>query len=193
MYFKIQFKSECFISHFILICVILLMVVLTAPSIVAQVFEIGERFGIGTDPGAVVTADFDGDEDNDLAVAHRDASEIWIFSNDGAASFSHSHTLTDCEPENLCVADLNSDGYNDLLWFDEHTALSPDWGMTFYFNNGDGTFSMAFKDSTGSNIMCAGDFDGDGNVDVAVAGVALDDLHVALLFGTGEGSFAAPV
>ena len=167
---KIRFCPECGANHFTFLCITLLSIVLTTSQIEAQVFEVSERYGIGTNSGIVAAADFDGDEDIDLAVVQDDASEIWILSNDGIAGFSHSHTLTDCEPENLCVADLNSDGYNDLLWFDEHTALSPDWGMTYYFNNGDGTFSIAFKDSTGSNIMCAGDFDGDGNVDVAVAG-----------------------
>lgn len=193
MCYKIRICPECGASHFAFLCITLLSIVMTTSQTEAQVFEVSERYGIGTNAGIVAAADFDGDEDIDLAVVQDDASEIWILTNDGIAGFSHSHTLTDCEPENLCVADLNSDGYNDLLWFDEHTALSPDWGMTYYFNNGDGTFSMAFKDSTGSNIMCAGDFDGDGNVDVAVVGVALDDLHVALLFGTGDGSFAPPV
>ncbi|MFH2047950.1 MAG: FG-GAP-like repeat-containing protein [bacterium] len=193
MYHKTQFSTKCLISRVILLGITYFSIILLTPSIVAQVFEVSERYGIGTNSGIVAAADFDGDEDIDLAVVQDDASEIWILSNDGTAGFSHSHTLTDCEPENLCVADLNSDGYNDFIWFDEHTALSPDWGMTYYFNNGDGTFSMALKDSTGSNIMCAGDFDRDGNVDVAVVGAALDDLHVALLFGTGGGSFAPPV
>lgn len=190
---KIRINSKCPAGYFIFLCITLSSFVLPTPSVVAQVFEVSERYGIGTSAGIVAAADFDGDEDIDLAVVQDGASEIWIYSNDGAAGFSHSHTLTECEPENLCVADLNGDGYNDLLWFDERTALSPDWGMTYYFNNGDGTFSMAFKDSTGSKIMCADDFDGDGNVDVAVVGVAIYDLHVALHFGTGDGSFAPPV
>lgn len=190
---RIRFRPECGASHFTLLCITLVSIVLTTSQIAAQVFEVSDRYGIGTNSGIVAAADFDGDEDIDLAVVQDDTSEIWIFSNDGDAGFSHSYTMTECEPENLCVADLNGDGYNDLLWFDELTVLSRDWGMTYYFNNGDGTFSMAFKDSTGSDIMCAGDFNGDDTVDVAVVGVALDDLHVALLFGTGGGSFAPPV
>jgi hypothetical protein len=193
MFSKSLFDLQYFTCQPLLCGVISLLIIIMAPSIGAQVFEIDERYGTGTNSGIMAAADFDGDEDIDFAVVQDDASEIWILSNDGIAGFSHSHTLTDCEPENLCIADLNGDGYNDLIWFDEHTALSPDWGMTYYLNNGDATFSMALKDSMGSNIMCSGDFDGDGNVDVAVAGVALDDLHVALLFGIGEGSFAPPV
>ena len=124
MYQKTRSCPECCASHFTFLCITLLSIVLTTSQIEAQVFEVSERYGIGTNSGIVAIADFDGDEDIDLAVVHPDESEIWIFSNDGEASFSHTYTLAGCDPENLCVADLNSDGYNDLLWFDERTVLS---------------------------------------------------------------------
>ncbi len=68
-------------------------------------------------------------------------------------------------------------------------------GVTILLGNGDGTFqpaSPSFYPLTGTvQAIAAGDFDGDGNPDLAVAVYGVDDAHsgVYVLWGDGRGSF----
>jgi len=160
----------------------------------AQVFIIGDHYEKFFYGGPKLTADFDGDLDIDIAVGQLDAGEIWIYTNDGSTHFSHTQTIT-VSFANLQTADLNGDGYNDLIFYNEKTSLSPEWGLTMYFNNGDGTFYEGYKDTLGSVFMCTADFNGDGIMDVAVSNknVHYYNLGMLILFGTGGGNFAPPI
>jgi hypothetical protein len=98
----------------------------------------------------------------------------------------------------LDVADFDGDGFDDVV------ATLPDSpNLNVFFGDGDeGAFrlitplesefflSVPLADSTQQDVK-AGDFDGDGNADIAVTLQAVDS--VAIFLGDGDGGFAAPV
>ncbi len=84
------------------------------------------------------------------------------------------------------AADFNGDGKLDI-------AGSGVNAVSVMLNNGDGTFRPKIEFPVGKQTqdVAAGDFNGDGKMDVVVS---LNDPQVslALLLGTGTGSFGAP-
>ena len=84
------------------------------------------------------------------------------------------------------AADLNGDGTLDLAGAGANA-------VSVMLGNGDGTFRAKtdFPIGTQTQAVAAGDFDSDGKVDLMVT---LDDpqFSLALLTGTGTGSFNAP-
>ncbi|MEY2505962.1 MAG: hypothetical protein QOH01_291 [Verrucomicrobiota bacterium] len=84
------------------------------------------------------------------------------------------------------AADFNGDGRPDL-------AGGGGTGASIMLNNGDGTFGPKtdFPVGTWTQDVAAGDFNGDGKMDLAVS---LQDpqLSLAILLGTGTGSFGTP-
>ena len=88
---------------------------------------------------------------------------------------------------NHIVADLNGDGIPDL-------AATGALGVGIMLGNGDGTFRPRVNFSTGaqSQDLAAGDFNGDGRVDLAVS-LNSAEFTLALLTGNGDGTFRPPV
>jgi hypothetical protein len=84
------------------------------------------------------------------------------------------------------AADFNGDGRPDL-------AGAGGKGVSIMMNNGNGTFApkVDFAIPTWTQDVTTGDFNGDGKIDLAVS---LQDpqLSLAILLGTGTGSFGAP-
>ena len=74
-------------------------------------------------------------------------------------------------------------------------------GIVVLLGNGDGTFGAATASPAGLNplSMAAADFNGDGNIDIAVGNYSSGDPSglgpgsVSILAGNGDGTFAAPV
>ncbi len=100
------------------------------------------------------------------------------------------------------AVDLNNDGVPDLVTnevFQNANNLSPDFAV--FIANGDGTFqapvlyqyspaSIPPGDTGPYNIpMAFGDFNGDGNVDVAMP---VGNDTIAVYLGKGDGTFANP-
>jgi hypothetical protein len=141
-------------------------------------------------PKAIVTADFDGDGRPDLAVSNTDGS-VSVFFGTGQGRFAaprHLLTVAGASLRGLVAADLNGDGRPDLA------VAAPFQSRLFLFHfamvGGVKDFSAAQSVPTwpGARNVEAGDFDGDGITDLAVAG---PDNGLRQYRGQSDGSFLA--
>jgi hypothetical protein len=143
----------------------------------------------------MVVSDVNADQWPDV-VLH--LGEFIVLLNDGAGNLVFSATLD--VPlvfvDHLAAVDLNDDGYADMvaLGSDEEASASSD--IAWLMNDGQGGFLSAemHREVAGPSSLAMADFNGDGNVDVAVAG--LESEMIAIHDGDGIGglgSFSASV
>ncbi|MCA9728651.1 MAG: VCBS repeat-containing protein, partial [Candidatus Eisenbacteria bacterium] len=145
----------------------------------------------------VVTVDVDGDGDLDVATSDTDingiASRIAILRNDGTGALSPAtyYPAGPRGPTGITAADFDNDGDADI-------AVA-NWGLAGFghdisilFNDGTGAFGppTTYPVPQSPFRLEAGDLDGDGNIDLAVAHDK--DGAVSILFGSGTGAFAPP-
>ena len=149
----------------------------------------GNPFAVGTWPWSVAVGDFNGDGVLDLATANSNGDNVTVLLGNGSGGFTPapgSPFSAGTNPRSVAVGDFNGDGILDLA-----TANSGDNNVTVLLGNGSGGFTPApgspFSVGTGPNSVAVGDFNGDGNQDLAVAN--FDDGNVTVLLGNGLGSF----
>jgi hypothetical protein len=149
------------------------------------------RFGANLPPGinALATADFNHDGKLDLVVSTADGVGVMLGNGDG--TFKALSNVQPGQSAALLVADFNGDGFPDVAGFgspDPQTGI-----VSAYLGNGDGTLQPAINSVSNFPYFFAraatADFDGDGNADLAVAG--LDGFLI--LSGKGDGTFNTPV
>jgi hypothetical protein len=142
------------------------------------------RVDVGTtatgdaDPLSIVAADFDGDNDVDLAVTNSVGDSVTILKNNGSGTFSNGGDFAAGNgPRGVIAADLDGDGELDLAVAnfegDEVSVLT---------GNGDGTFDAprSFKVGSGPFGVAAGNFDRTGQLDLASANQESDNASVLL-------------
>lgn len=147
-------------------------------------------------PAGMVSGDFNHDGFLDLAVVIADPQAVDVLFGDGAGNFSPptSYPLSQ-GALSLATADLNGDGYLDLV---VPLLQHPGNGVAILLGNTDnsGTFASQPDQLLGSaNPYSAaiGDFNGDGKPDLAVTidDFALNLNGVAIALGNGDGTFGA--
>lgn len=150
--------------------------------------------GIGA--AAVETADFNADGNLDLAMSSEYTVQIALGYGKGAFNSAEGlFTKTQLFPAGVAVGDFNRDGKMDAVVVSGGTSFYPDSGLAAWLGNGDGTFTYA----NGSpllfgqdlNAVVAGDFNGDGKLDLAITDSGANAIYVEL--GNGDGTFQQPV
>src|SRR6267143_1490081 len=99
------------------------------------------------------------------------------------------------EPNSVVTADFNGDGKMDIA-----VTNRADNTVALLLGNGDGSFQDPVTYVVGSGLsfpisVIAGDFNGDGFPDLAVANalVGSDGGTISILLGNGDGSFQSPI
>lgn len=135
----------------------------------------------------VASADFSGDQNHDVVIADSGCSEVATILGDGEGGFANAQVFdVSTNPERVYPADFDNDNNQDL-------AIGVNFGgaaLSLYLGLGNGSFSSEIvvigSGAGGCRALVAGDFDKDGNEDVA-AGLENNPIHV--LLGNGDGSF----
>jgi len=130
-------------------------------------FQTAADYGAGQHPHSIFACDFDGDNDNDLAVADygnypTPDGTVSILLNNGDGTFQPAVNYAADWPYYIFASDLDGDNDNDLAVGSSHS-----YSISILINNGDGTFQTPIKYQTVSIIasIFSNDLDGDDDND----------------------------
>ena len=148
------------------------------------------NFAAGGNSISVAVGDFNGDGKQDLAVANSiHPGTVSILLGDGTGNFSaRTNFATGDDPISVVVGDFNGDGKQDLAVANSG-EFTGNPNVSILLGDGAGNFSAPTNFSAGDSpySVAVGDFNGDGNQDLAVTNSAL--RHRVDFVGRWRGEF----
>ena len=172
---------------------------IAAYSHVLSSFSTATNFSAGLAPTAtpfsIGTGDFNGDGFPDLAVVNLNSKDISILLGTGTGSFGTATNLSNPGNESpffSAVGDFNGDSKLDLAVTNPTSGANGNF-VSIRLGTGTGSFGNSTNFGAGINprSIAAGDFNGDGRLDLVTA--PLNGTNLSILVGDGTGSFSTPV
>ncbi len=149
-------------------------------------------FQVGSSPGSVTNADFDGDGNVDLATSNFDSNNVSVLLGDGGGGFQAATKgpfTVGTHPTSVISADFNDDSFADLA-----VANRGSNNVWVLLGKGDGDFQAATNSPLAVGVeptsVIAGHFNADSFVDLAVSNNGSGSVSVLLgqdLNGDGKG------
>jgi hypothetical protein len=157
-------------------------------------FQAARVFISGNAPQYLAFADFKGDGILDAIVTNFPDNDISILLGNGDGTFQAPVNMPfPAIPGGVVTGDFNNDGKQD---FAVRAGFGNPTTVAVFLGNGDGTFQAPKSSSTGGlsgSSIVAGDFNGDGKLDLAVSNSDGTSPNIAILLGNGDGTFGTPI
>jgi hypothetical protein len=154
--------------------------------------------------GSLAVGDFNLDGKPDLAIINNTSSPnsagvvIALGNGDGTFQYPLTTYFAGPNPSALAVADVNDDGKPDVVVvnYDTQQGYGPG-SLAILLGNGNGTLAspVQYDVGNGATSVVVGDFNGDGELDLAVGQTAVygSASSVSILLGYGGGYFLPAV
>jgi hypothetical protein len=154
-------------------------------------FQRAASYGIRDGSALLAMGDWNRDGRPDLAVVARTTSSVGLFLNGGGGFQAAASYGVSSVPSGIAPGDWNGDGKIDLAT----TGHGPPGTINVLIGNGAGTFAPAVRyrvDGDAPEGIVAGDWNGDGKIDLAAADNE-STSKVNVLLGNGDGTFQTAV
>ncbi len=164
-------------------------------------------YAAGPAPTSLTSADFNGDGAADIVVANRvDDGGVSVLINTGTGTFQPAQFYSvGTDVRSVATGDFNGDGDADLLAVGYEETCNISFCYTYngklavFFGVGDGTFLAGPSlTATSPGDVMPGDFNGDGDLDIALAYTFVADDYtwyadkaIEVRLGNGDGTFGA--
>jgi hypothetical protein len=147
------------------------------------------NFTTETNPGQIAVADFNNDNNLDIAVVISGASVVAIHLGNGNGTFGLSDIWTTANnPQALAIKDFTGDGIVDIA------TINASGSISMLRSLGNGNFALAVNSPAISGIygsIVAADLDSDGDNDIMVATRDGNELGARSYANNGNGVFSA--
>jgi hypothetical protein len=159
-----------------------------------------KTFPAGGSLSSVTIADFNSDGKPDVAAANAASGGVSLFLGNGDGTFQGVRTIAltgSSVPLSTVTGDFNGDGKPDLIVAFSQSDPTQPGGIAVLLGKGDGTFrspaNITLPGPLATAALIAGDFNGDGKLDIAVVINGPTSNQVVVLLGKGDGTFQPPV
>lgn len=168
-------------------------------------FSPATLYAVGTDPQAVVTADFNNDGHPDLVTANVGSNNVSVRLGNAVGAFGPSiDSAAGYGPRSIAVGDFDGDGNLDLAAVNGFGYSEVGKSVvSVMFGNGDGSFlaptEIILDPNSAPQSVSVGDFNSDGTMDLALASNTTypgyyyyGGVEASVLLSNGDRTFSMP-